>query len=187
MVLWNRSSSLASSGGITNRSGGNTQEIYKSESSTPSTPQNSPSSEKSWWGKAWDATKNFVSNHAKGIGHAVNAALTGGAAIADKAFFKGVPVASTAVNIGKSIVSNVAGGDKDSGFGKFAKGLSDKGTESGVNKLVKGYDIYKNDKLNKAAKVNEFKNLMKSNKSLTNNDTSKTSNGHVPIGYQVSH
>lgn len=189
MPLWNRSSSLASSGGITNRTGGNTEEVYR-KASSPSTAQAAEQSSSS----PSSSGKGFWSEHAKGIGKFAGVAaplaaagigfLVGGPAGAAA----GYKLANTAKNVIGAIGDNV---DRDSGFAKFARGLNNKKLGEATDKT---YNMFKEDKKDK---LNEFGNIVSDyraskakpkNKdlSLTINPISTVSNGHVPVGYQAS-
>ena len=179
--LWNRSSSLASSGGITNRTGSNTEENY-SQQSTPAAATNSSG------GKGF---LGWVGDNSKGIGKIAGVAvpligagigaLVGGPGGA----VAGFKIANTAKNVIGAIGDNV---DRNSGFGKFARGLNNKRLNEATGKT---FDMFKENKKNK---LNEFGNIIsdyraENNKAKPlsfNNTVSSVSNGHVPIGYQAS-
>ena len=177
MVWFNRSSSLASSGGITNRTGGNTEEIYKAQSSAPQPEQSS------WLSRAWNATKNFISNHQEGVGKAIGTgmSLAGagiGAILGTKPGGPGASAGATAglkaAQMGKEIIGGIIGEDN-----KFARGLTNKKIDEGAQKLKSANDIRKNEKLSTAAKLQQFNKLLNAN-------VSTTSNGHVPVGYEAT-
>lgn len=177
--LWNRSNSLSSSSGITNRTGGNTEEIYSSQS-TPSTQATSSSS----GSRFWNGIKNFFSNHSEGAGQVIGAGLNIGAKVADK--FTG-GLASPIVNVAKEGLATIGDNFQGSGFQKFTKGLTNKKISETTDKAV---NVFKNDKLNKVDKWKELGSLVKDyreserkSNSLTNKPIANTSNGHVPVGY----
>ena len=161
-----------SSGGITNRSGGNTQEIYSTESSAPQQPITQQSTGRSWLGKAWDWAKE----HAKGIGKVANAAATIGAAAIGPSALAGFE----AVKAGAGLLKDELKGTK---AGKFVSGFTNEDVSSKANKA---YDTLTNKGLDKTGKFLALANQLKSYKPLTNNNVSNTSNGHVPTGYQPS-
>lgn len=177
MPLYNRSTSLMSSGGITNRSGGNTQEIYNSEASIPQQPEQNTSSGKSWFGKAWDWAKE----HAKGIGKVLNAGATiGAAALGGPAGLAGLE----AVKAGAGLIGDELKGTK---AGKFISGFTNESVSSKANKA---YDTLANKGLDKTGKFLEIARQLKSYKTtpnqIQNSVLTNTSNGHVPTGYQAT-
>ena len=119
-----------------------------------------------------------MKEHSSGIGHVANAIATGGAAIADRAFFHGLPVASAGVRVAKAIVQNIAGKDSKSDFGKFTSGLTNELTGKGTSKILKGYSIYKNKDITDYDKMKMLKQF--------GTDLINSSNGHVPSGYEAS-
>ena len=179
--LWNRSSSLASSGGITNRTGSNTEENY-SQQSTPAAATNSSG------GGFWGKIGNFLSNHAEGAGKVLNAGLNIGAKIADK--YTG-GAASTIIDTAKEGLAAIGDQFEGTGFHKFTRGLTNKKINDTTDKIS---NVFDNAKLNKVGKWKEIGGIMKdyraeNNKAKPlsfNNTVSSVSNGHVPIGYQAS-
>jgi len=170
MVLWNRAAS--SSGGITNRTGGNTEEIYKKEAAPAPSQEQVSSSKKSWWSKAGD----WLSNHSEGVGKVVGGLASAIGAGVGAYVGKGATGASVGMGIakaGKDILGGIIGEDS-----KFAKGLTNTKINEGADKIDKAYSIYKDNTLDKVAKINEFNKLMGTN--------INTSNGHVPVGYQAA-
>ena len=169
MVLWNRSSSLASSGGITSRTGSGTEETF-SKQATPA---------QSSGGGAW----NWIKEHSGGIGKVLGGIVNlAGAGIGAKyGGAQGALIGNSIASAGKNIVGDMMYDEKnkDSKLNKFAEGFANKKTNEGVEKLAKGYGIYKDDKLDKTAKLKAFDKLMKSN-------VADTSNGHVPVGYAAA-
>ena len=162
--LWNRASSLASSGGISSRTGSGTEEIYSNQS----TPAQS-SGGSSFWdkhsGKIGKGLSGLMSLAGTGIG-----AYFGGPA--------GAAIGNSIANAGKEVVASFFDDNSN-----FAKGLTNKKTNEGIDKAVdktgKAYEIYKDDKLDKTAKLKAFNNLMNSN-------VADTSNGHIPVGYSAA-
>jgi len=86
----------------------------------------------------------------------------------------GAAIGNGIANAGKEFIASFF--DEDS---KFAKGLTNKKTTEAVDKVGKAYEIYKDDKLDKTAKINEFNKLIGTN-------IATTSNGHVPVGYSAA-
>ena len=186
--MFNRSSSLGNSGGITHRTGSNTEERYNRETTPAQMP--SSSSGKSWLRKAWD----WMGEHSKGIGKAAGAVASGAAAIADNTFFGGAPIVSTGLGVAKSIGGAIGDEVKGSKFGKFTKGFENNRIE---DKISKANEVFQNKDLDKVSKFNQFKNLItdyrsdekerRKNKPLhLTNPVSTVSNGHVPTGYQAA-
>ena len=177
--LWNRSSSLASSGGLTTRSGSNTEQIYNFQSAP--TQQTSSSSSPGFWG----GIKNFFSNHAEGTGKVIGAGLNIGAKIADK-YASGL--ASPIVNAAKEGIAMIGDEFKGSGFHKFTSGLANKKID---NITDKAGNVFDNNNLDKVGKWKEVGSII-SNYRTENNKAkplslikpvSNSSNGHVPVGY----
>ena len=180
--LWNRSNSLSSSSGITNRTGGNTEEIYSSQS-TPTAPAQSSSSGSGFW----NGIKNFFSNHSEGAGQVIGAGLNIGAKVADK--FTG-GLASPIVNVAKEGLATIGDNFQGSGFQKFTKGLTNKKISETTDKAA---NVFKNDKLDKVGKwkalgslVKNYRESERKGNSLTNKPIANSSNGHVPAGYQAT-
>ena len=86
----------------------------------------------------------------------------------------GATIGNGIANAGKELIASFF--DDNS---KFAQGLTNKKTTEAANKVGKAYEIYKDDKLDKAGKINAFNNLM-------NGSVADTSNGHVPVGYSAA-
>ena len=156
-----------SNGGITNRSGGNTQEIYNTASSEPQQPITQQSTGRSWLGKAWDWAKE----HSKGIGKVLNAGATIGAAALGPTALAGLE----AVKAGAGLLKDEL---KDTKAGKFISGFTNENVSSKANKA---YDTFTNKGLDKSSKFLALANQLKGYNNVTN-----TSNGHAPVGYQPS-
>ena len=182
--LWNRSSTLTSSGGITSRTGSGTEEVFRTQSTPAAQAQSSSSGGTGFWGKI----KNFVSNHAEGAGEATGVGLSVGAKIADK--FTG-GLATPIIDIAKEGLATIGDQFEGTGFQKFTKGLTNKKISAATDKAS---NVFKNDKLDKVGKWKEIGNIMKDyrtesmkNKPLNlSNPVSTVSNGHVPTGYPAA-
>ena len=191
MPLWNRSSSLASSGGLSTRTGSDTEQIYKVESSPPQSSSSPSSSGKGFWG--------WVGEHAKGVGKvagvvaplggaAIGAAagyLTGGASGAVKGAMKGYQVAKTVKDVVGVVGDNF---DKDSGFGKFSRGLTNKRLDEATDKTLDVFTKGKEGKMGQISSIiKDYRAAKKSkSKSITDTNVANSSNGHVPVGYQAT-
>ena len=170
MVLWNRSSSAMEAGGITGRTGSSTENQFSNQSTSA---QSTNSSGGGWFSKA----KDFFTNTAtEGAGKVI-----GGLATAYGAYkgykeggIEGMKAGMEAAKIGKETVASMF--DDDS---KFAKGLRSSKVSENISKAANATAIYKDDKLDKAAKLKAFSNLM-------NGSVADTSNGHVPVGYSAA-
>ena len=107
--------------------------------------------------KGWKVTKNFASKHAETIGNVAGAALNVAAPALDAAL--GIPVGSIIQSGAKKLAKHYA--KNDTGWGRFAKGLSGGSTKSkGSSELSKQLTAQSNA-------INE-------------------SNGHVAAGYSIS-
>jgi len=198
--LWNRASSLASSGGISSRTGSGTEEIYSNQSTPAQTSTASSSSGNGGWlSKAWNKTKDFFSNHSEGSGKVLGT-VSDIAAMGIDAYLtsKGhVPVATPALKLAKETIATIGDNNKGSKLEKFTNALTNKRIDDTTSKA---YDIYNNKDLSKVAKLNEYSKLIneyrteeKKNRSIATkptlslvNPVSNVSNGHVPTGYQAS-
>lgn len=107
--------------------------------------------------KAWDATKKFANEHADTIGKYAAKGLTAGAVALDA--YTGIPIGSIALQGAKHIAGKYA--KDDTGWGRFAKGLSGKLSKS---KTIKGLDSQLDSQ----------------------NNATNASNGHVATGYSIS-
>ena len=115
MPLWNRSSSLAKSSGIIGRTGGNIGEVFKKQSIPAQT-----TTQTGWL----DKTRNWIGDHAKGLGKVAGGIASAGASILDYTRFGGIPVASALTHVGKSVLAGLTANREDSRFGAFASGLN---------------------------------------------------------------
>ena len=170
MVLWNRSSSAMEAGGITGRTGSSTENQFSNQSTSAQSTNSSS-------GGAW----GWIKDHSGGFGKAIGA-LTSLAGTAIGAVVGGPTGAAVGASIAKGVKDTVGGlmeNDKNSSLNKFAQGLTNKKTNEGADKLLKSYEIYKNDKLDKLGKLKAFNKLMETN-------VVDTSNGHVPVGYSAA-
>lgn len=116
MPLWNRSSSLAKSSGIIGRTGGNIGEVFKKQS----IPAQTTTTQTGWL----DKTRNWIGDHAKGLGRIAGGLTTAGASILDYTRFDSIPVASAITRVGKSVLSGLTANNENSRFGAFVSGLN---------------------------------------------------------------